>query len=209
MKESRLTTMARRGLTFPGETREQIRKTGIRCRPQLEIVYQQRANQWKLRGEESGGAVALLGHYVGFVGSQGNPMPWLQRVQNFLPNGVHAITIASELVRVEMFRYECTYDLLITRHSLQGEESKRPTLRNEILFLGRNGTLDTELWGKDADFRGGARPHFFTRSGEQGMPELVWTEASLKITEAVCCVGCRHCHLLEASVLQQEMEVPA
>ena len=61
MKESRLTTMARRGLTFPGETREQIRKTGIRCRPQLEIVYQQRANQWKLRGEESGGAVADLG----------------------------------------------------------------------------------------------------------------------------------------------------
>jgi hypothetical protein len=38
VKDSRLTTMARRGLTFPAKTREQIRKTGIRCRPQLEIV---------------------------------------------------------------------------------------------------------------------------------------------------------------------------
>ena len=64
MKESRLTTIARRGLALPAETLEQIRKTGIRCRPQLDVVYQQQAKEWKLRGEESGGAVELLGHYV-------------------------------------------------------------------------------------------------------------------------------------------------
>ena len=207
MKENRLTTMARRGLTIPAETREQIRKTGIRCRPQLEIVYQQQANRWKLRGEESGGAVALLGHYVGFVDGEGNPLPWLQRVQNFLPNGVHAVTIETELVRVEMFRYEYTYDLLITRHWLQGEHSKRPELQSQILFLGRNGTLDTELWGKDAAFRGGAMPHFFTRGGEDSAPDDSWIEACLKATEAVCCIGCRHCHLLEAGVVKQELEV--
>ena len=102
MKDSRLTTMARRGLTFPAETREQIRKTGIRCRPQLEIVYQQRANEWKLRGEESGGAVADLGHYVGFVGKDGETLPWLQRVQNFLPNGVHAVVVEAAL-----FEWKC------------------------------------------------------------------------------------------------------
>ena len=39
VKESRLTMIARRGLALPAETLEQIRKTGIRCRPQLDVVY--------------------------------------------------------------------------------------------------------------------------------------------------------------------------
>jgi hypothetical protein len=209
VKDSRLTNMARRGLTFPAETREQVQKTGIRCRPQLEIVYQQRANEWKLRGEESGGAVAELGHYVGFIGKEGEPLPWLQRVQNFLPNGTHAVVVAAELVRVEMFRYDHTYDLLITHHLLGGVDGKRPDLRSQILFLGRNGTLDTELWGKDAAFRGGAIPHFFTRSGERGALEPGWMDAVLKVTEAVCCPGCRHCHLLEGAPEDTPSEVPA
>src|ERR1700758_925255 len=83
VKDSRFTTMARRGLTFPAETREQVRKTGIRCRPQLEIVYQQRANEWKLRGEESGGAVADLGHYVGFVGRMERCYPGCSAYRTF------------------------------------------------------------------------------------------------------------------------------
>jgi hypothetical protein len=201
--------MARRGLTFPAETREQVRRTGIRCRPQLEIVYQQRAKEWRLRGEESGGAVAELGHYVGFIGNGGEPLSWLQRVQNFLPNGTHAVVVAAELVRVEMFRYDHTYDLLITRHLLGSAAGKRPDLRSQILFLGRNGTLDTELWGRDVAFRGGAIPHFFTRSGEQGAIESDWMDAVLKVTEAVCCPGCRHCHLLEAAPQGTLSEVPA
>jgi hypothetical protein len=210
VKDSRLTTLARRGLAFPATTREQIGKTGIRCRPQIEIVYQQRANEWKLRGEESGGAVADLGHYVGFIGKDGEALPWLQRVQNFLPNGVHAIVVEAALIRVEMFRYEQTYDLLITQHWLEGaEQRKRPELRSQILFLGRSGMLATELWGRDAAFRGGAMPHFFTRSGEPAPPDTAWIEATLKITEAVCCAGCRHCHLLEAGIGKHMLEVPA
>lgn len=209
MKDSRLTNMARRGLTFPVGTREQVRKTGIRCRPQLEIVYQQRTNEWKLRGEESGGAVAELGHYVGFVGKEGEAVPWLQRVQNFMPNGTHAVVVATELVRIEMFRYDHTYDLLVTHHLLASADGKRPDLRSQILFLGRNGTLDTELWGKDAAFRGGAIPHFFTRSGERGAIEPRWMDAVLKITEAVCCPGCRHCHLLEGAAKVTPTEVLA
>src|SRR5260370_6953547 len=126
VKDSRLTTMARRGLTFPAETREQIRKTGIRCRPQLEIVYQQRANEWKLRGEESGGAVADLGHYVGFVGKDGETLPWLQRVQNFLPNGVHAVVVETALIRLEMFLYEQTTHLFIHNHPLATPHHKLP-----------------------------------------------------------------------------------
>jgi hypothetical protein len=153
--------------------------------------------------------VADLGLYVGFVGTHGEALPWLQRVQNFLPNGVHAVVVETTLVRVEMFRYEQTYDLLITRHLLEGTERERPELRSQILFLGRNGTLETELWGKDAAFRGGAMPHFFTRSGEQGLPDATWIEATLKVTEAVCCTGCRHSHLLEAGTVKRATEIPA
>ena len=209
MKESRLTTIARRGLALPAETLEQIRKTGIRCRPQVDVVYQQQAKTWKLRGEESGGAVELLGHYVGFVGAEGGALPWLQRVQNFLPNGMHAVIVGDEFVRVEMFRFENTYDLLITQHSVEDREGRRAELRSSVLFLGRNGFLETELWGKDAAFRGGAMPHFLTRSGEPGPPESRWTDATLRVTEAVCCCGCRHSHLLEAVPAQKLVEVPA
>lgn len=209
MKESRLTTIARRGLALPAATLEQIRKTGIRCRPQMDVVYQQQAKEWKLRGEESGGAVELLGHYVGFIDTHGRPLSWLQRVQNFLPNGMHAVIVADEFVRVEMFRFENTYDLLITKHWLERQDRKRAELRNSILFLGRNGFLQTELWGKDAAFRGGAVPHFLTRSGEPGQPESLWTDATLKVTEAACCCGCRHSHLLEAAPSHALVEVPA
>jgi len=207
VKESRLTTIARRGMLFTAETLEQVRKTGIRCRPQLDVVYQQQAKAWKLRGEESGGAVELLGHYVGFVGVDGCPLPWLQRVQNFLPNGMHAVIVEDEFVRVEMFRFENTYDLLVTKHWLEQRTGQKAEMRNAILFLGRNGFLETELWGKDAAFRGGAMPHFLTRSGEPGPPDSLWTDATLKATEAVCCCGCRHSHLLEAVPAPKLVEV--
>ena len=197
MQESRITTLTRRGLMLPAEVRQQIHGTGIRCRPVVEIIYQDRARQWKLRAEESGGAVMQIGHYAGFVAANGGPLPWLCRVQNLVPNGTHAVVVESDLVRVEMFRYEHTYELLITRHWLEERAGRRPKLRNELLYLDRRGTLATELWGREAAFRGGAEPTFFTRSGEKSIHEGRWTDAILKVTEGVCCVGCKHCHLLE------------
>jgi hypothetical protein len=97
-------------------------------------------------------------------------------------------------------RYEHTYDLLITRHWLEEKGGQRPELRSELLYLGRKGTLTTELWGRDAAFRGGAQPTFYTRSGEKSVPSSIWTDAVLKVTEAVCCLGCKHCHLLESAI---------
>jgi hypothetical protein len=122
---------------------------------------------------------------------------------------MHAVIVGDEFVRVEMFRFENTYDLLITTHWLEQKDGRRAELRSAILFLGRNGFLDTELWGKDAAFRGGAIPHFLTRSGEPGPPGPLWTDATLKVTEAVCCCGCRHSHLLEAAPMPQLVEVSA
>jgi hypothetical protein len=138
----------------------------------------------------------------------GEGLPWLQRVKDFLPNGIHAVVIVDELVRVEMFRYETTYHLLISKHWLQRGDKERPELKSRILFLGRNGSLDTELWGKDAAFRGGAMPHFYARSGEFAPPDATWTNATLKITEAACCCGCRHSHLLEAGMSASSSSSP-
>ena len=100
-----------------------------------------------------GGAVGQFGHYVGFAASDGRPLAWLQRVQNFMPNGLHAVAIEPELCRVEMFRYENTYDLLITQHQLARSGARKPTLSSEIIFFNRSGELATELWGKDSAFR--------------------------------------------------------
>ena len=195
--DKRLAQSAQRGLTLPEPTRVEIRKTGIFSRATVEPVYQEHAKRWALRGEEAGGAVASLGHYVGFCRSNGEALPWTQRVQNFMPNGVHAVVIEPEVCRVQMFRYEHTYDVLITRHWLSGIEGRRPQIQNEILFSHRAGTLTTELWGKDSAFRGGAVPRFFKRNGDEQLPPEAFIDILMKVTEGVCCVGCKHTHLLE------------
>lgn len=212
--DTKLATMAHRGLTLPEPTRKEIRRTGIFSRATLQPVHQQQPNRWALRGEESGGAVASLGYYVGFTATTGQPLAWMQRVQNFMPNGIHAVVIAPELCRVEMFRYENTYDVLITRHSLRSQQQgARPQIKSSIAFYRRAGTLATELWGKDAAFRGGAIPRFFKKNGEEELPPHIYLDALLKITEAVCCVGCKHSHLLQAgsssATLREEATVSA
>jgi len=156
--DTKLATIALRGLTLPEPTWKEIRRTGVYCRATIQLVYQPQSRRWALRGEEAGGAVASIGHYVGFTGADGQPLPWTQRIQNFMPNGVHAVAIAPELYRVEMFRYESTYDVLITRHTLSSHQNTRPEIESKIVFFRRAGTLTTELWGKDSAFRGGARP---------------------------------------------------
>jgi hypothetical protein len=195
--DTKLATMALRGLTLPEPTRKEIRKTGIHCRATIQRVYQQQSRRWALRGEEAGGAVASIGHYVGFTGADGQPLPWTQRIQNFMPNGVHAVIITPELCRLEMFRYENTYDVLITRHTLSPHQNTRPEIVSKIIFFRRAGTLSTELWGKDSAFRGGAVPSFFKKNGEEEILPSTLLDALLKVTEAVCCVGCKHSHLLE------------
>ncbi len=209
--DKKLATLAQRGLTLPEPTRKEIRKTGIFSRATLQVVYQQQTRRWALRGEEAGGAVASMGHYVGFSSIDGKPLVWMQRVQNFMPNGVHAIVIEPEFCRIEMFRYENTYDVLITRHSLSAQQGGgRPQIESSIVFFRRAGTLSTELWGKDSAFRGGAVPRFFKKNGEEELPPNAFIDALLKVTESVCCVGCKHSHLLEVgSTARQEAMVTA
>lgn len=190
--------LARQGLRLPAAVLKQLRSTGIYCQPSVSIERQHVAKRYVLRGVESGGAVADLGAYASFVDEQGRPLGWLQRVDSVGVNGVHAVVIASPLVRLQMLRIGRTYDLLITRHSLrESEKSQRPHLESSVLFFGRRGSLELELWGKDSQFRGAVCPVFYTRSGEPIALLDPFQEAARKITSAVSCIGCRHCHLLE------------
>jgi len=194
--------LARQGLRLPAPTLKRLRNTSIYCQPTLSIEHQREAKRWVLRGVESGGAVPDLGAYSSFVNADGSPLSWLQKVDSVSVNGVHALAVAPILVRLEMIRIGRTYDLFITRHSLTNpEETRRPKLESSIVFHGRRGTLEMELWGKDAGLCGSVCPVFYTRSGEvRTFPaEFGWAVASL--TAAVCCVGCRHCHLLEPAIV--------
>jgi hypothetical protein len=189
--------LARQGLRLPAITLKCLRTAGIYCQPSISIEHQHLAKRYVLRGVESGGAVAEVGAYASFVDEQGNTLPWLQRVDSIGVNGVHAIVVAPVLIRVQMLRIERTYDLLITRHQLaKSGDSQRPRLESAVLFYGRRGGLEMELWGKDAAFYGTVCPVFYTRAGERVVLPNDFQDAATRITSAVCCLGCRHCHLL-------------
>lgn len=204
--ESQLTThnrnwetdvLARQGLRLPPITLKCLRTAGIYCQPSISIEHQHLARKYVLRGVESGGAVAEVGAYASFVDEQSNALPWLQRVDSIGVNGVHAIVVAPILIRVQMLRIERTYDLLITRHHLaKSGDSQRPRLESSVLFYGRRGGLEMELWGKDIELRGTVCPVFYTRAGEHVVLPNAFLVAAHRITSAVCCVGCRHSHLL-------------
>jgi hypothetical protein len=204
--ESQLTThnrrveaeiLARQGLRLPPITLKCLRTAGIYCQPSVSIEHQHLAKKYVLRGLESGGAVAEVGAYASFVDEHGNALPWLQRVDSIGVNGVHAIVVAPVLIRVQMLRIARTYDLLITRHQLvKSGDSQRPRLESSVLFYGRRGGLEMELWGKDAAFCGTVCPVFYTRAGERVVLPSDFQDAATRITSAVCCLGCRHCHVL-------------
>jgi len=192
--------LALRGLRLPAITLKGLQTGGIYCQPAVSIEHQHLAGRYVLRGVESGGAVAGLGAYCGFVDEDGRSMSWLQRVDSIAVNGVHGIVISAGFVRLQMLRVQRTYDLLITRHFLANmEERKRPQLDSSILFYGRRGTLEMDLSSKDAEFRGTVSPVFYGRSGEPARLPAQFQDAVLRVTAAASCVGCRHCHLLRPS----------
>ena len=212
--ESQLTThnrrveteiLARQGLRLPPITLKCLRTAGIYCQPSVSIEHQHLAKKYVLRGVESGGAVAEVGAYASFVDEQGNALPWLQRVDSIGVNGVHAIVVAPVLIRVQMLRIERTYDLLITRHQLATSgDSRKPRLESAILFYGRRGGLEMELWGKDAALFGTVCPVFYTRAGERVVLPNDFQDAATRSTSAVCCLGCRHCHLLGPKLIARD-----
>jgi len=200
-----LEILARQGMRLPGAVLNHLRSAGIYCQPTVSIERQHQSRKYVLRGVESGGAVVPLGAYSSFVDEHGNQLAWLQRVDSIQANGVHAIVVAPVLIRLEMVRIERTYDLFITRHSLvELGNGTRPRLESSVLFYGRRGNLEMELWGKDSGFCGAVSPVFYTRSGESAELPAHFERATAQVTAASCCIGCHHCHLLGPSPIAAE-----
>lgn len=199
--------LARQGLRLPKVILNRLRDTGIYCQPTLSVERQNLTKKCVLRGVESGGAVASLGLYSSFAGEGGQALSWMQRVDSIGANGVHAIVVAPVLLRLEMLRIDRTYDLLITRHAVaESADGHRPRLASSILFYGRRGSLEMELWGKDEKFRGFVFPAFYTRAGEvMPLPEPLQA-AVIRMTAATCCLRCRHCHLLSPRGVPESRE---
>ena len=194
--------VALRGLRLPPAALKALHRAGLYCQPAISIEFQQSSRQYLIRGVESGGAVAPLGAYCGFLDGSAAPLSTPHPVTAIGVNGLHAAVLSKRLVRIQMFRSDTAYELLVTHHGLAPVEGKsRPKLHNSILFHGKHGTLEMELWGKDRPLQEMVAPVFYSRSGEQIAAPDQFHDAILRVTAAVCCCGCRHTHLLNSGRL--------
>jgi hypothetical protein len=198
MYRTRAEVIALRGLRLPKLTLQLIRDSGIRCIPELSIELQRSSRRYVIRCQESGGAIADFGAYIGYVNGDGTPLTWLQRLDSLGVNGVHARAVSQRLARVQILRVRHTYDLLISHHILAFKDQKvRPYLENSILFLGRQGTLELDLWGKDKALCGSIVPVFYDRSGEVIEIPMAFESAVRRVVAGANCCGCDHVHILE------------
>ena len=171
---------ARQGLTLPRRALRRLTEVGIYANPAVSLEHQHRGHRYVVRGIESGGAVEEIGHYVTFCDQGGAPLVWLHPLDSVGVNGVHALVIASTLVRVEMLRVGHTYDLFITQHSPGlSDHRKRPPLESKILFRAHEGYLALDLVKENKDQRGSVMPAFHSRAGEL-LPVPVEFEAVVK-----------------------------
>jgi hypothetical protein len=161
------------------------------------LPYQRTANRYVLRGRESGGAVKELGRYVGFCGPEGEPLGWFLKPDSLTVNSDHAIVLAPAIASIEIFRYEHTYELLITRYRIvETGEGKRPKTASQLVFRGWQGQLPLDLVTKDKALAGTIAPEFFDRAGEPRQLPARFVKPVQAITKAVNCVKCLHAHLL-------------
>jgi hypothetical protein len=195
-QSNRLELLARLGLRLPAAMLKHLQSAGIFCQPAVSIEYQRDAKRYLLRALESGGAIAELGAYCGFVDPRGYALTWSERVDSLAVNGLHAIVVAPVLVRLEMVRNRLNYELLITRHSLTNVPTgQRPQLENSILFHGHSSAVAVS---DDAESHGKVCPPFYSQSREAFAVLPRFRDAVERLATAVWCVGCRHCHLSQA-----------
>ena len=174
---------AQYGIPLGKATLRALEKRGIYCQTSISVEHQHLAKRYVLRGVESGGAVSDIGRYCAYLNMDGTPILWLQPIDSISGNGRHAVVVAPELVRIEMFRVGRTYELAITRHALQARNGqKKPVMASSLLFRGREGTLSLDLLAKgDRSLHGTIAPTFFSESGES-------REIPARFDEAIKCI---------------------
>src|ERR1017187_4926352 len=153
------------GLRLTRQALRVLRERGIFAHSPVSLEHQHLAKRYVVRGLESGGATGDVGRYVTFTQEDGQPIEWLHPVEAIGVNGLHAVVVAPELVRVEMLRKGRTYELLITQHRPgTTNDGKRPPLETRVLFRGSHGRLDLDLSGKGKDHAGTVLPTFHSRA---------------------------------------------
>jgi len=186
---------ALRGLRLPKQVVRRLQDAGIYCEPSVSIEYQQTAKTYVLRGRESGGATEEVGAYCCFIHADGRAISWIDRIHSVGRNGLHAVLVAPELIRLHACREGQLYSLLITKHSLVSRTGrKRPALESTVLFHEVYGHLALELWGQDSRFSGSALPIFHTRGGEKLPVPPLFEEPVRNVIAAANCIFCDHCH---------------
>jgi len=189
--------LARLGLRLPAVTLKRLHSAGIFCQPAVSIEYQHHAHRYVLRAVESGGAIAEMGAYCGFVDADGNALTWTERLNNLAVNGLHAIVMEPALVRLEMVRNRLKYGLLITRHSLSSvAQNHRPQLRSSILFHGHGSSM---ALSNDAESPSKLCPPLYDGTGSPCAIPAQFRDAVQRLLAAVWCVGCRHSHLSQTA----------
>jgi hypothetical protein len=203
IKDKEITFMSRQrftgiaGLPLSRRGVRVLKDRGIFAHSLVSIEHQQLAQKYVVRGLESGGSAGDLGRYVSFACDDGGPLEYLYPVEVIGVNGLHAVVISPEVVRVDMLRKDRTYELLITHHSLTAtQDGHRPQLETKILFRGIHGRVELDLCGKDKAQAGSVVPTFFSLAGEGiAIPER-FVPIVRAMTKAVNCAGCSHAHYL-------------
>lgn len=174
-----------------------LEKRGIYCQTSISVEHRHLAKRYVLRGVESGGAVSDMGRYCAYLNVDGTPLPWLQPIDSISGNGRHAVVVAPELVRIEMFRVGRTYELAVTRHALHARDGQnKPVMASSLLFRGREGTLSLDLFAtENRSLRGKISPTFFSESGEIREIPSSFDEAVKIVTAALNTVVCKRAHI--------------
>ena len=196
------------GLPLPRRAVRVLRERGIFAHAIVSVEHQHLAERYVLRGLESGGSTGDIGRYVTFTRTDGQPLECLHPVESIAVNGLHAIVIVPELVRVDILRKDRTYELLITGHRLgSADNGTRPRLETEILFRGVHGRLELDLSRRDKAQAGRVIPSFYTFSGEQLTIPEKFMAVIRAATHGANCIGCAHSHYLRKSSAHQFTQV--
>jgi hypothetical protein len=189
------------GIPLPRRAIKILKERGIYAHALLSIERQELARRYVLRGLESGGSAGDVGRYITFSTKEGERVEWLHPVDSIAVNGIHAVTIGAELVRIDLLRKDRTYELLITEHHLsQIENGTRPQLETQILFRGVHGRLELDLSRRDKAQAGQVVPSFYSLAGEQvAIPER-FVRGVRAVTHGVNCIGCSHSHYLRRPI---------
>jgi hypothetical protein len=185
------------GLPLARQALRTLRERGVYAHSMLSVEHQELAKRYVIRGLESGGSVGDVGRYVTFAGEDGEPLGYLHPVETIAVNGLHAVVIATAILRADMLRKGRTYELLITRHWLSSvADSQKPRPESEILFRGIHGRLELNLSGSDKGKVGRVVPAFYSLAGEASAIPNKFLGLVRAATRGANCRGCSHMHYL-------------